>query len=222
MRISIVEDNEVLADGIARAFKQDGHGVDELHRGRSAIDFILQEDIDLVILDINLPDISGFEVLREIRRHKKDIPVLMLTARSETSDKIDGLDAGADDYLSKPFDLDELKARARALYRRRGKDQFNLVRLKGLEFDLTRRRLSVAGTALELPRREFALVELLIGRVDQVVSKAQIIDHLYGSGSEVEESTVEIYVHRLRKRLQGSGVEIKTLRGLGYCLQEQR
>ena len=222
MRICIVEDNEVLADGIARAFKQDGHGVDELHRGRGAIDFILQEEIDLVILDINLPDISGLEVLAEIRRHKTAVPVLLLTARSEVSDKIDGLDTGADDYLTKPFDLDELKARARALYRRRARDQVSRVSLQQLEFDMTRRRLSVAGSTLELPRKEFALIELLIGRINQVVSKAQIIDHLYGSGSDIEESTVEIYVHRLRKRLIGSGVEIKTLRGLGYCLQEEQ
>ncbi len=161
-------------------------------------------------------------MLAEIRRHKTAVPVLLLTARSEVSDKIDGLDAGADDYLTKPFDLDELKARARALYRRRTRDQVNRVSLQNLEFDITRRRLSVDGSLLELPRKEFALVELLIGRINQVVSKAQIIDHLYGSGSEIEESTVEIYVHRLRKRLKGSGVEIKTLRGLGYCLQEEQ
>lgn len=222
MRVSIVEDNEVLADGIARAFRQDGHGVDLIYHGRPAIDFVLQEDIDLLILDINLPDISGLEVLAEIRRSKKDIPVLMLTARAELDDKITGLDAGADDYLTKPFDLDELKARARALFRRRTRDRVDTIVLCELEFDQTRRRLSVSGSDVDLPRKEFALIELLIGRIDQVVSKAQIIDHLYGSGSDVEESTVEIYVHRLRKRLRDSGVEIKTLRGLGYCLQENR
>lgn len=222
MRITVVEDNEILADGIARSFKQDGHGVDQLHRGQAAIDFIVQEDVDLVILDINLPDISGLVVLVEIRRHKKDIPVLMLTARSEIEDKIKGLDAGADDYLTKPFDLDELKARVRALFRRRSKNQVQSIVIGRLEFDLTGRRLLLDGMEAELPRKEFALLELLIGRSDQVVSKPQIIDHLYGSGSDVEDSTVEIYVHRLRKKLSSSGVEIRTLRGLGYCLQESR
>lgn len=221
MRVSVVEDNEALANGIARAFKQEGHGVDEIYRGLPAIDFILQEEIDLVILDINLPDVSGLHVLHEIRRHKRDIPILLLTARTELDDKVAGLDAGADDYLTKPFDLDELKARARALFRRRNKDQVNTIEISDLVFDLTARRLTLAGDDIDLPRKEFGLIELLVSRVDQVVSKAQIIDHLYGSGSDVEESTVEIYVHRLRKRLSKSGVEIKTLRGLGYCLQEK-
>lgn len=222
MRLVVVEDNIALADGIARSFRGDGHAVDEIYAAQPAMNFIIQEDVDLVILDIKLPDLSGFEVLAEIRRHKKDLPVLMLTAKSELNDKIQGLDAGADDYLTKPFDLDELKARVRALLRRRTKSQVDVINIKALEFDLTKRKLFLGGRDIALPRKELALLELLIARPEHVISKAQIIDHLYGSGSDIEESTIEIYIHRLRKRLAGSGVEIRTLRGLGYCLQEVR
>lgn len=219
MRILVVEDNEVLADGIAKAFRFDGHGVDEVHTGNLAIDFLKQEQIDLVILDINLPDISGLEVLKCIRNEKMDMPVLMLTARAEQSDKIIGLDAGADDYLTKPFDLDELKARARALLRRRAREQVNVLGMGDLQFDTNTRQLKIDEQEIDLPRKELSLVELLLHRGEQVVSKQQILDHLYGAGAETEESTVEIYIHRLRKRLSESQVEIRTLRGLGYCLR---
>ncbi|MDJ0832759.1 MAG: response regulator transcription factor [Gammaproteobacteria bacterium] len=219
MRILVVEDNEVLADGISKAFRFDGHGVDEVHSGNLAIDFLKQEIIDLVILDINLPDISGLEVLRCIRSERMDMPVLMLTARAEQSDKIKGLDAGADDYLTKPFDLDELKARARALLRRRSKEQVNIIQLGDIQFDANARQLKINEQGVELPRKELSLLELLLHRGEQVVSKQQILDHLYGAGSDIEESTVEIYIHRLRKRLAQTRTEIRTLRGMGYCLR---
>lgn len=222
MRIAVVEDNEVLADGIATAFQQEGHGVDQLHRGRPAIDFILQENLDLVILDFNLPDVSGIDVLRAIRAEGRHMPVLMLTARADIQDKISGLDAGADDYLTKPFNLEELKARVRALLRRRSVSRSNVLQLGPLEFDATAKSVRLAGSPLELPLKEFALLELLLSRTGQVVSKTDIMDHLYGAGSEVEESAAELYIHRLRKRLKACGVEIRTFRGLGYCLQESR
>lgn len=219
MRIVVVEDNELLADGIAKALRFDGHGVDEIHTGQLAIRFICQEMIDLIILDINLTDISGLDVLRHIRTEKIDVPVLMLTARSEQSDKIKGLDAGADDYMTKPFDLDELKARVRALLRRKSREQSKTMTLGDVEFDSDTRKLTVAGKEIELPRKEMSLVELLIHKGEQVVSKQRILDHLYGTGTDIEESTVEIYVHRLRKKLFDSNVEIRTLRGLGYCMR---
>lgn len=219
MRILVVEDNEVLADGIAKAFRFDGHGVDEVHTGNLAISFLQQEEIDVVILDINLPDISGLEVLRQMRSEGMDLPVLMLTARAEQSDKIGGLDAGADDYLTKPFDLDELKARVRALLRRRSKEQINVIQLGDIQYDTNTRQLKISGEEIELPLKELSLLELMLHRGEQVVSKQKILDYLYGAGSDIEESTVEIYIHRLRKRLSRSQVEIRTLRGMGYCLR---
>lgn len=219
MRIVVVEDNLALADGIARAFQSDGHGVDQIHDGDTASTFLAGEDIDLVILDINLPGKSGLEVLKDLRARSKSTPVLMLTARGEIDDKICGLDHGADDYMTKPFDLAELQARARALLRRSDREIVSTLTLGDVQLDLGARQLQVAGAVLDLPRREIALAEVLMKRREQVISKEQIIEHLYGAGAEVDDGAVELYVHRLRKRLARSNVEIKTLRGLGYTLR---
>ena len=220
MRIVIVEDNLPLADGITRAFERDGHGVDQIHDGDTALAFLKKEAVDLVILDINLPGKSGLEILAELRREKIQIPVLMLTARDTLDDKVAGLDHGADDYLTKPFDLAELQARARALLRRSDREIANMIVVGNIEFDCNARQLRLDGELVDLPRREFALAEILLTRRDRVISKEQIIDHLYGAGADVHDSAIELYVHRLRKRLSASGAEIKTLRGLGYCLRE--
>ena len=220
MRIVIVEDNLPLADGIARAFERDGHGVDQIHDGDTAFAFLKKEVVDLVILDINLPGKSGLEILAELRREKIQTPVLMLTARDTLDDKVAGLDHGADDYLTKPFDLAELQARARALLRRSDREIANMIVVGNIEFDCNARQLRVDGELVDLPRREFALAEILLTRRNRVISKEQIIDHLYGAGADVHDGAIELYVHRLRKRLSASGAEIKTLRGLGYCLRE--
>lgn len=220
MRIAVVEDNMMLADGIARAFERDGHGVDQLHNGADAVDFLKQEAIDLVILDVNLPGKSGLEVLAELRKARKQVPVLILTARGSLDDKVAGLDHGADDYLTKPFELEELQARARALLRRSEKAMTDALSCGDLELISGSLQISRAGFVIDLPRREFALAELLMRRAGQVISKQQIIEHLYGSGSDVEDGAAELYISRLRKKLDRSGVEIKTLRGLGYCLRE--
>ena len=219
MRIAIVEDNKPLADGIAKAFEMDGHGVDQLHSGEGAVEFLCEEAPDLIVLDINLPRKSGLEILQGIRTNGLQSPVLLLTARSDVTDKVAGLDLGADDYLTKPFDLTELKARARALLRRSEKKIGDVIEVGGLEFDPEARQVRVDGIDLNLPRREYALAEILIRSKDRIISKHQIIDHLYGAGAEIEEGTVELYVHRLRKRLSSSGTEIKTARGLGYCFR---
>ena len=222
MRIAVVEDNVTLADAIARSLSDGGHGVDVLHAGDAAHDFLVQERVDAVVLDINLPGRSGLEVLSGMRQRGDTTPVIMLTAQGETDDRVRGLDAGADDYLVKPFDMAELNARLRALLRRRGAEDTHLLTAGELTLDRTARRLSRKGAPLDLPRREFALAELFLLRPDQIISKEQILDHLYGGGSEVEATTVELYVHRLRKRLAGAGVTIKTVRGLGYFLEEDR
>ncbi|MEM7072943.1 MAG: response regulator transcription factor [Pseudomonadota bacterium] len=222
MRIAIVEDNIPLADGIAKAFEADGHGVDQLHDGASAVGFLCRERPDLIILDVNLPGMSGLEVLKELRMAGTQIPVIILTARGGTQDKITGLDIGADDYLAKPFELAELKARARALLRRGERQIASTIRIASLEFDPIARMLRVAGREIELPRREIALAEILIKSHGRIISKRQICDHVYGSGADIEDGTIELYVHRLRKKIAGSGAEIKTARGLGYCVRPQR
>ena len=220
MRIAIVEDNKPLADGIAMAFEADGHGVDRLHDGVEAENFLMREHADLIILDINLPGKSGLEILKNLRNRKVQTPVLLLTARGAVDDKIMGLDFGADDYLTKPFDLSELKARARALMRRTTKQISETISVGRLEFDGGSRILSMDGRDLELPRREYAVAEILMQGKGRILSKIQILEHLYGAGAETDEAAVELYIHRLRKRIAGSGVEIKTARGLGYCLRE--
>ncbi|MEP1442384.1 MAG: response regulator transcription factor [Hyphomicrobiales bacterium] len=220
MRIVIVEDNKPLADGLAKAFQADGHGVDCLHDGEDASRFLRSETPDLIILDINLPGQSGLDVLKSLRSRKQQTPVLLLTARDAIDDKIAGLDLGADDYLTKPFDLAELKARARALLRRSEKLMAATVSIGKLELDLTSLQLRFNGEDLQLPRREYALAETLIQNKGRILSKPQILEHLYGVGAAVDETTVELYIHRLRKRIVGSGIEIKTVRGLGYCLRD--
>jgi len=184
------------------------------------LQFLKRETVDLVILDINLPGASGLEVLASLRAAKIHTPVLILTASSTLTDKVDGLDLGADDYLTKPFDLAELKARARALLRRSDKSISDVRVFGNLEFDANARQIKVHGNLLDLPRREYALAEILITRNGHVISKQQIIEYLYGVGADVEDSTVELYIHRLRKKIAGTGTEIKTVRGLGYCFRE--
>jgi len=222
MRIAVIEDNRMLADAIGKSLGDDGHGVDMLHDGDEADRFLAHETVDAVVLDINLPGLSGLEVLGGMRRRGDTTPVILLTARGETKDRIRGLDSGADDYLVKPFDMEELGARLRALLRRRGAEQANTVAVADLALDRTARRLFSRGEPLELPRRELALVELFLLRLDQVISKEQILDHLYGGGSDVDATTVELYVHRIRKRLAGTGVAIKTVRGLGYYMEKDQ
>ncbi len=219
MRIAVVEDNLMLADAIAKSLGDGGHGVDVLHAGDDARDFLAQERVDAIILDINLPGISGLEVLAGLRRRGDSTPVILLTARGETRERVHGLDAGADDYLVKPFDMAELNARLRAMLRRRDADRTPHLQVADLRFDRTARRLYQDDRPLDLPRRELALAELFLLRRDQIISKEQILDHLYGGGAEVEAAAVELYVHRLRKRLAGSGVAIKTVRGLGYYME---
>lgn len=219
MRIVLIEDNRMLADGIARTLSNTGHSVDCFADGAEADRFLLRESADLAIIDINLPSMSGLDVLRRMRARGDNSPVLVLTARDSTHDRVTGLDAGADDYLVKPFAMAELEARVRALMRRRGSSADDRVQVGTLEFDMGARRVYINGDEKKLPRKEFALLECLIDRVGRLVSKDEIADHLYGVGSEAEGRVVEIYVSRLRKHLSDADVEIRTARGLGYMLE---
>ncbi|NNE87101.1 MAG: response regulator transcription factor [Silicimonas sp.] len=219
MRIVIVEDNESVAKGIAYVLQDTGHAVDLIHDGAAADAFLQNDGADLVVLDINLPGMSGIDVLQNMRRRGDRRPVLLLTARSSTDERIAGLDAGADDYLVKPFEMPELEARIRALARRRATPVVDSISLGALTFDPERRQLSGPDGDIDVPRREMSVLETLTAAQGRTVSKAHLLDSVYGTGTDVEESVVEVYVSRLRKRLKPYGVGIKVQRGLGYQLQ---
>lgn len=219
MRIAVIEDNEALAHGIAFRLRDRGHSVDLLHDGAEADAFLAQEGADLIVLDLNLPGLDGIEVLRALRRRGDGTPVILLTARSETAERVVGLDAGADDYLTKPFEMDELEARLRALARRKNLEFSVRDELGPLVFDRVGRQLLQDNQVIDVPRKEIATLECLLERRGRLVSKAQLITHVYGVGSDSDDSAIEPHVSRLRKRLEPFGIRIKTARGLGYMLE---
>lgn len=219
MRIAVIEDNEALAQGIAFRLRDRGHAVDLLHDGREADTFLSQEGADLVVLDLNLPGMDGIDILRALRRRGDGTPVILLTARSETAERVAGLDAGADDYLTKPFEMDELEARLRAMARRKNLEFAARDRLGPLVFDRTARQVLKDDRPLDIPRKEISTLECLLERRGRIVSKAHLITQIYGTGSDAEDSAIEPHVSRLRKRLATFGIRIKTARGLGYMLE---
>ena len=219
MQIVVVEDNISVAKGIRYYLQDAGHAVDLIHDGAEASEFLQRDTADLVVLDINLPNESGLEVLRKMRARQDHRPVLLLTAQSETKDKITGLDAGADDYLSKPFEMEEFSARIRALLRRVSDMPRATDSIGSVEFDRSARMILGPNGPLDIPRREVALFERLLMAQGRIVSKQLLLDSLYGTGADVDEPVVEVYVSRLRKRLQPFGVEIKVKRGLGYLMK---
>lgn len=218
MRITLVEDNLSLAKGIAYRLRDEGHSVDMLHNGTEAAVFLGQERSDLIILDINLPGLTGIDLLTDLRRQGDPRPVILLTARSGTEDRVAGLDAGADDYLVKPFEMDELAARVRALGRRKAAAPRRRVALGGLSLDLEARQLIDGADALEVPRRELTVLIALAEAQGRAVSKQHLLDQVYGAGSETDEKVIEVYISRLRKRLKPHGVAIRVNRGIGYTL----
>ena len=220
MRIAVIEDNKSLAAGIAYRLRDQGHAVDVLHEGADGDAHLAHEGADLVILDINLPGMNGLEILKRIRARGDNTPVLLLTARTETSDRVDGLDAGADDYLVKPFEMAELEARIRALSRRRASDVSPVETIGALTFDRGARILRKDAGTLDLPRRELAAFECLFDRKGRLVSKATLADHIYGTGADVDEKVVEVYISRLRKKLSDFNIRIKAARGLGYLMDD--
>ncbi|WP_170644855.1 response regulator transcription factor [Ruegeria sp. HKCCA5491] len=222
MRIVIIEDNATLANAIAYRLRDRGHAAEVLADGNEADLYLAQEGADLVVLDINLPGQSGLEILKSLRNRGDGVPVILLTARAETSDRVSGLDMGADDYLVKPFEMDELEARIRALSRRKELEFGAKESIGGLEFDRAARQVSVHGEVMDIPRREIAVLECLLERRGRIVPKSQLTDYVYGVGADVEASAVEPHVSRLRKRLQDLGIGIKTARGLGYLLEVQK
>jgi two-component system OmpR family response regulator len=220
MRVLIVEDDPLLADGLTRSLRQSDFAVDCVPDGEQADHVLAVQHYDLVILDLGLPKVDGFEVLKRLRRRGSTVPVLVLTARDALADRVKGLDLGADDYLTKPFDLPELEARARALIRRGQSGGSSLLTHGPLTLDTSGRRATLAGAALELSAREFGVLEVLMLRSGRVVNKEQLAEQLYGWDDEVGSNAIEVYVHRLRKKLEPAGVAIRTIRGLGYLLEK--
>ena len=208
MRILVAEDDALLGDAIA-AQVRDGPSADAALRG---------ESFKLVVLDLGLPRISGREVLARLRKRASPVPVLIITAADATADRVAGLDAGADDYLVKPFELAELEARVRALIRRSHGRESNVLRHGALAFDTAARAASAGGEPLDLSARELALLELLLLRAGRVISKEQFVEHLCGFDDDVTANAIEVYVHRLRRKLEPVGIHVQTVRGLGYFL----
>jgi two-component system OmpR family response regulator len=223
MRLLIVEDDQLLADGLSRSLKQAGFATDLASDGEQADHMLISQAYDLVILDLGLPKFDGLELLRRLRKRASStgtVPVLILTARDSLEDRVKGLDLGADDYLTKPFELPELEARVRALVRR-GKFGSTARLTHGhLSFDTVGRQALIDESPLELSARELSVLESLLLRAGRVVSKEQIADQLTGWGEEVGANAIEVYVHRLRKKLEPAEVRIRTIRGLGYMLEK--
>lgn len=219
MRVLLVEDDESLGGAIRTGLKQYGYTVDWLKDGQSALRFLKAEVFDLIILDLNLPKVSGIHVLKEMRANGLVTPVLILTARDSVEDRIKGLDTGADDYLTKPFDLEELSARMRALQRRSASNRADpTIVYRDVVLDPASLTVTVADKYIPLSRREFALLQKLLENIGQVVSRDVLNQCLYGWGDDVDSNTLEVHVHNLRKKL---GINfIRTIRGVGYMIEK--
>jgi len=220
MKILLVEDDPALAEALQRALEMHGQVVEKIGDGAQALAWLGHEHFDLVVLDLGLPGMDGMEMLREARANGHDMPVLIITARDAVPDRVAGLNSGADDYLVKPFELDEFLARVRALYRRAQGRASDSVELGPLLYHTSRRELRHEERVIALTPRETALLEVLVQQVGAVVSKQQIGDSLFSIDNNAQLSAVEVYVHRLRKHLAAYGLSIRTVRGLGYMLEK--
>ncbi|MCC6533898.1 MAG: response regulator transcription factor [Burkholderiales bacterium] len=219
MRILVVEDDAMLADAVARALTQSAHAVDIARSGEDADRALSAIVYDLVVLDLGLPGLDGFDVLKRVRARRSTVPVIILTVRDSVSDRITGLDLGADDYLTKPFHLSELEARVRALIRRANAGASSELLHGRLRLDMAGRRLYCDAQPVDLSARELAVVELLLLKEGRVVTKQQIVDHLYGWEEGSSSNAIEVFVYRLRRKLEHTGVVIRTVRGMGYMIE---
>ena len=218
-RILLVEDDTSLAAALCKALRQKNYAVNTVATGREALHVIRTEKPDMTILDLGLPDMDGIEVLKKARHSQPEIQILILTARSGTEEKITGLDSGADDYLAKPFEVDELLARLRVLERRLGSAKTSLVAVGDVVLDTTTNMVSMSGQNVELSRREYSLLRSLMENVGRVQTRSVLENRLYSWGEEVSSNALEVHIHNLRKKL-GSDF-IKTVRGVGYRVNQR-
>ncbi|HTX24538.1 MAG TPA: response regulator transcription factor [Steroidobacteraceae bacterium] len=219
MRILVVEDDQMIAEAVRTALEQDSYTVECIRDGASAAAALSTSSFDLVLLDLGLPRRSGLEVLREARRQGTTTPVIIITARDDVQSRVAGLDSGADDYLVKPFDLDELAARMRSVLRRGSGRAGRVLEHAGIRLDPGTHEVSRDGQSIALSAREYAVLEALMLRPGAILSRAQLEDRLYGWGGEIDSNAVEVYVHALRRKL-GSHA-IRTVRGVGYCVPKR-
>lgn len=222
MRILVAEDNPTLANGLAAVLRNAGYAVDVVGDGVSADAALAATDFDIVVLDLNLPEMDGLDVLRAMRSRRSTSSVIILTARGAMGDRVRGLDLGADDYMTKPFDVPELEARIRVLMRRRSGLHDARIVFGELSLDTVSRTLSVRGTPLDVPARELAVLETLLLKAGQVVAKPAIIESLAAFDDDLSSNAVEQYVSRLRRRLAPHDVTVRTARGIGYYLDKVR
>ena len=222
MRVLLVEDDPLLADALRIALSQSAHQVDVVGDGELADQALRDASYDLTVLDIGLPKMNGRDVLRRLRQSNAGTPVLVLSALERIEDRVDLLNLGADDFLQKPFHLSELDARVKALLRRAHRHAKNELEFGRIKLDIDARRCFVDQSAMDLTAREFAVVELLLLRAGRVVTRSQILDLLYGWEDNQGTNTVEVLIYRLRKKLDFSGWNLKTIRGMGYLLESSR
>jgi two-component system OmpR family response regulator len=221
MRILIAEDDQVLADGLLRTLRSSGAVVSHVANGSEADTALLtSSEFDLLILDLGLPKVHGLEVLKRLRGRGDALPVLILTAADSIEERVQGLDYGADDYMAKPFALSELEARVRALTRRGMGGASSTIKHGPLVYDQTGRVATIDGKMVELSARELGLLEVLLQRAGRLVSKDQLVERLCEWGEEVSNNAIEVYIHRLRKKIEKGPIRIATVRGLGYCLEK--
>jgi len=221
MKLLLAEDDATLADALGSSLRQAGFDVEVADNGAVAEYLLLRQPFDVAVLDLGLPMVDGLTVLKRVRAAKPDLPMLVLTALDGLEHRVAGLNAGADDYLTKPFDFPELEARIRALLRRSRGAASAVVQAGRLLFDREARRATVAGSALELSPREWMLLDLLLAQRDKVVTKDQIAEAWAVDRGESGPGSIEVYIHRLRRKLEGSALAIRTVRGLGYLLEAE-
>lgn len=218
MRLLLVEDDELLGDAVKTGLTQFGYVVDWLRDGDSARAAIKLESFELIILDLGLPRLSGLNFLQSIRHAGNTTPVIILTARDTVEDRIKGLDSGADDYMTKPFDLNELSARVRALVRRSQGRAESLLHYRNITLDPAAHSVYLDGVMINVPRREFALLQKLLEHNGQVLSREQLMQSMYGWDEDVDSNALEVHIHNLRKKLNANF--IRTIRGVGYMVEK--
>ena len=221
MRVLVVEDTQVLGQAVCDRLASLGHAADLVMDGKQASDILKYQTVDLIILDLNLPGLSGLQVLQQLRARANATPVLILTARDQIDDRIRLLDAGADDYLTKPFNFGELEARCRALLRRHHGYAANITEHGNLQVNRDARQVMLDGVVHPITNREFRLLEIFLGHLGRVLSKDELTEHLFNFDETPGPNAIELYVGRLRKKLEGSQARIETVRGLGYRMIQQ-